>query len=92
MSEPLKNWRTYAACIGLYGDPFFLNRGQSARPAKAICAICIVGSECLEDAIERREIAGIRAGLSTRDRRRIIQNREDAKRAQALDATKDRHP
>jgi len=77
--QPIKDWRTWAACRGTDPNTFFPNRGESITPAKIICGTCIVQVECLEDAIIRREPAGVRAGLSTRDRRVLIGNRADAK-------------
>ena len=77
--EPIKDWRTWAACRGTDPNVFFPNRGESIKQAATICGTCIVQVECLEDAIVRREPAGVRAGLSTRDRRVLIGNRADAK-------------
>lgn len=71
-------WRLYAACIGMPHERFFPKRGQSTREAKAVCADCVVKDECLMDAIVRREPAGIRGGLSTRERQVLI--REQRKR------------
>jgi len=66
------NWRLTANCLGLPWRTFFPQRGESTKPAKIVCAECSVKAECLEDAIYRREPAGVRGGLSTRDRRLII--------------------
>lgn len=38
-------WKEQAACKGK-SHLFFLERGQSSKPAKAICATCTVGAEC----------------------------------------------
>ena len=84
---PDTTWRDFAECLHLPHDMFFPRRGQSTREAKAICASCYVEDECLEDAIERREPAGIRGGKSTRERQSIIKERNaelTAERAEPL--------
>ena len=68
-------WRDLASCIGLPHDMFFPHRGESTRKAKAICATCAVSDACLDDAIERKEIAGIRGGKSKRERDAIAKER-----------------
>lgn len=40
------------ACEGLPVDLFFPGRGQSAAPAKAICAGCEIRTACLQVAME----------------------------------------
>ena len=69
-------WRLYAECVGIPHDLFFPKRGQSTKKAKAVCEKCVVKTDCLEDAIVRREPAGIRGGLSTRERQTIIKERK----------------
>jgi WhiB family redox-sensing transcriptional regulator len=54
---------------------FFPNRGESTREAKAICNGCLVKKQCLDDAVELKEPAGVRGGLSTKARRTIIAER-----------------
>lgn len=74
--EPIDfEWRLYAACQGMPHERFFPRRGQSTRAAKEICEGCVVKDECLEDAIIRREPAGIRGGMSTRERQVVIRER-----------------
>lgn len=68
-------WRLYAQCQGMPHERFFPKRGESTRKAKEICAECVVKNDCLEDAIRRREPAGIRGGLSTRERQTVIKER-----------------
>jgi len=72
---PNTSWRDFAECVGLDHNMFFPHRGQSTKAAKAICESCYVSDECLEDAIKRREPAGIRGGKSTRERQAIIKQR-----------------
>lgn len=73
----IDEWRMSARCIGLDQDIFFPQRGESVNEAKKVCDLCVVATECLEDALVRRESAGVRAGLSTTVRRRIIRKRKD---------------
>ena len=76
--DPL--WRLYATCKGMPHEMFFPRRGEATWRAKQICAGCPVIADCLEDAIIRREPAGIRGGKSTRERQAIIKERRAAKK------------
>ncbi len=53
------------------GVNFFPQRGEDARPAKAVCAACPVRTDCLDQALSTGEKHGIWGGLSERERRRI---------------------
>jgi WhiB family redox-sensing transcriptional regulator len=65
-------WWDAAACRGLDLAAWFPNRGDATKAAKAICAACPVRDECLEFALAAPEsLAGIFAGTTPRDRRRI---------------------
>lgn len=64
------NWRQSGACRGLDPDLFYPERGADPKPTQRICADCGVREECLDYAMERREI-GIWGGTSERERRRI---------------------
>lgn len=72
-------WRRQAACKG-NGRQMFPERGESAAPAKAMCASCPVFVECREwaDENEVKPIHGFIAGESARERvsRRAAQRRE----------------
>jgi uncharacterized membrane protein len=50
---------------------FFPGRGESAEPARQICAGCPVWQPCLEFALSRGIVHGIWGGLSERDRRAL---------------------
>jgi WhiB family redox-sensing transcriptional regulator len=69
------DWRLLASCRGLDWVMFFPNRGESTSQAKAICNGCLVKNQCLDDAVELKEPAGVRGGLSTKARRAIIAER-----------------
>lgn len=45
-------WMADAACRGMGVDEFFPRRGDDSRPAKAVCAGCLVRDECLAFAFE----------------------------------------
>jgi WhiB family redox-sensing transcriptional regulator len=70
-------WRLYASCLGLDWVMFFPNRGESTKQAKAICDTCLVKVQCLDDAVRRKEPAGVRGGMSTKARRTIIAKRRN---------------
>jgi hypothetical protein len=50
---------------------FFPGRGESAEPARQICARCPVRQPCLEFALSRGILHGIWGGLADRDRRAL---------------------
>jgi WhiB family transcriptional regulator, redox-sensing transcriptional regulator len=64
-------WRYRAACRGADLGLFFPGRGESAEPARQICAGCRVWQPCLEFAVGRGIVHGIWRGLSERDRRAL---------------------
>lgn len=74
------DWKMGAACLGVDPDLFFPERGENAdnAEAKRICRSCPVQVECLDYALENREIYGIWGGTSERERRRIRRARARA--------------
>ena len=62
-------WRERAACRGADLLVFFPGRGESAEPARRICAACPVRQPCLDYAISHGIVHGIWGGLAERDRR-----------------------
>lgn len=68
------SWQQDAACLGCDPALFFPERGnsQGVEAAKAVCAACPVRAECLADALESKETAGIRGGLSSVERRSLV--------------------
>jgi WhiB family redox-sensing transcriptional regulator len=62
-------WREEAACRGADLALFFPGRGESAGPARQICASCPVRRPCLDYAISHGITSGIWGGLTDRDRR-----------------------
>lgn len=55
-----------AACVDLPIAMFFPHQGESADPAKAVCAECPVQRQCLDD--HQREQFGIFGGTTPNDR------------------------
>ena len=76
---PPGEWAEKANCQGLPPEWFYPERGESTAPAKAVCQSCVVAGPCLEWALSYpMESAGIYAGTSSRDRRRILRERREA--------------
>jgi WhiB family transcriptional regulator, redox-sensing transcriptional regulator len=67
----LGGWRNRAACRGTDLAVFFPGRGESAEPARQICARCPVRQPCLEFALSHGIVHGIWGGLTDRDRRAL---------------------
>ena len=74
-------WRELAACRGTDLEVFFPERGETAGPARQVCAACPVRQPCLDYAITNRITHGIWGGLAERERR-PLQSRwvKDARR------------
>lgn len=66
--DPAAWWKADAACRDEPQGTFFLSKGESAAPARAICDGCLVRSECLDYALEV-DAVGVWAGTSDRERR-----------------------
>ena len=64
-------WRYRAACRGADLDLFFPGRGESAEPARRVCARCPVREPCLDYALRHGITHGIWGGLAERDRRAL---------------------
>jgi WhiB family redox-sensing transcriptional regulator len=64
-------WRALAACRGADLHLFFPGRGESAEPARRVCAGCPVREPCLDYALRHGITHGIWGGLAERDRRTL---------------------
>ena len=65
-------WHADAACREHPDVPFVPDRGDDIRPAKKVCAGCLVRTECLAWALDQDDVpAGIWGGLSVSERRRL---------------------
>lgn len=69
-------WRDDALCTQVGGDIFYPETGESARPAKSICARCDVRSQCLQYALDNHEEHRVWGGTTETDRRKL--NRRSA--------------
>lgn len=61
-------WMERGACRAASTAVFFLERGGNPRPAKALCAGCVVRSDCLGYALADPELTGIWGGTSDQER------------------------
>ena len=52
-------------------EVFFPGRGETAGPARQVCAQCPVRQQCLEFAVSNRIVYGIWGGLTGRERRAL---------------------
>ncbi len=64
-------WQARAACRAEDPSTFFIERGASSGPGKAMCAGCPVREECLDFALEHSIKFGVWGGKSERERRQI---------------------
>jgi WhiB family transcriptional regulator, redox-sensing transcriptional regulator len=74
------SWRDRAACRGTGPDLFFPERGESADPARQICARCPVRQPCLACALDKAITHGVWGGLTERERRVLRASRQRASR------------
>lgn len=74
----LPPWHTVANCRGRDPDLFFVDNGENCTEAKLICAGCSVRQECLEYALETRQVAGLWGGLSPKQRTALMWRRRRA--------------
>lgn len=63
------DWHRKAACRGVGPDVFFIEKGQSTGPAKALCDACEVRTSCA-DAGQGEEF-GVWAGMAPRARKAL---------------------
>lgn len=71
-------WTIDAACADADPDLFFVDVGESADEAKAICSRCPVQTDCLDFALASHERFGIWGGMSSRQRRVEARRRKEA--------------
>lgn len=74
--EPGTGWQAQGACLDHPEVDFFPARGQSAGPAKLVCADCPVKAECLAHALGDNPLGivekiGVWGGTSERERRKL---------------------
>lgn len=72
----LPAWIDEAVCASVDAELWFPGKGDTTKPAKALCATCPVSAQCLAWAMETEEQTaggrfGIYGGLSPRERARL---------------------
>ena len=85
-APPPGGWRYRAACRGADLDLFFPGRGESAEPARRVCARCPVREPCLDYALRHGITHGVWGGLAERDRRALRSRRVGAVRRERDEA------
>lgn len=66
-----EHWLDEANCSALTAELFWVDKGGSVAPAKAICRDCPVKRQCLEWALTHNEREGVWGGLAPSERRSI---------------------
>jgi WhiB family transcriptional regulator, redox-sensing transcriptional regulator len=83
-----EGWEERGACRGGDVELFFSVEEEEQKQALEFCARCEVRAECLEFAIENREMYGIWGGMLESDRRAFIRDlrRRERERRKRSDA------
>lgn len=66
-----------ALCAETDPEAFFPEQGGSTAAAKAVCALCEVRLECLENALALNEEFGVFGGMTLRERRKLARSRQN---------------
>jgi WhiB family transcriptional regulator, redox-sensing transcriptional regulator len=71
-------WKPIAACRSADPELFFPVSASDSNPAQvaeaiAVCAGCLVRSQCLDYAIRTRQMHGIWGGMTEEERYRVVQ-------------------
>ncbi|MDT7566307.1 MAG: WhiB family transcriptional regulator, redox-sensing transcriptional regulator [Pseudonocardiales bacterium] len=71
--HPQPAWRDEALCRQTDPELFFPEKGQTPHAARRVCAGCLVRTECLTDALVRRDVAyGVLGGMTPNERRKLL--------------------
>ena len=72
------SWYDEAQCLGTTQEIFFYESRDNEQDkvvlrtiAKSICRVCTVKKECLNYALETRQVGGIWGGLTPKERKRL---------------------
>lgn len=65
-------WMRDGLCAQTDPDAFHPEPGESLRPAKSVCLVCPVRTECLAYALEHHEQHGVWGGTSARQRQAML--------------------
>lgn len=77
VDDPLA-WQADALCAQVGTELFFPEQGGSSQDAKRICAACDVRAQCLQYAIDHEERWGMWGGVSERNLRKLIAQKNGA--------------
>lgn len=69
--EDVVPWQYLARCVETDPEVFFPEKGESAEPARRVCAACPVRVECLEFALTYDERYGVWGGLTQKELDRL---------------------
>ncbi|MEU6071938.1 WhiB family transcriptional regulator [Streptomyces sp. NPDC047082] len=67
-------WSEHAACRAVDPEELFVE-GAAQGKAKAVCAGCVVRTECLAYALDNRIEHGVWGGMTERERRALLRRR-----------------
>lgn len=71
-------WQDSAACRDADPELFFATDEASRREALTLCGACPVRMECLEHALNQREVYGVWGGTDENERKRLARRRRRA--------------
>jgi hypothetical protein len=75
MTRPQPDPPPEGICLGLDPAIFHPERGESANPAKRVCAECPVAAKCLDYALRHGESRGVWGGKTALERRKMRRGR-----------------
>lgn len=80
-----QEWKTKAVCRQQNPELFFPNRGDhdTAAQARQVCRSCPVITECLDDALSRKERHGVWGGLTPGERTHLRRQMAEQQEATA---------
>lgn len=76
--NPSEEWMIEAKCRGVGPSAFYPSDGVGVEMAKRVCQGCVVKNECLDFAIQNKEVFGVWGEASERERKRISRQRREA--------------
>ena len=71
-------WQDKAECKNYPPAIFYPEDSVGVDAARQICMMCEVQADCLEYALENKELFGVWGGTSERERRRILKQRRSS--------------
>lgn len=76
-------WMSDALCREIGDEPFFSDDAGLTKRAKKICHRCPVIAECLQYALDDRDLVGVFGGTTDKDRRSIRRRKANVQSSQA---------